>query len=291
MTERLGDIEARLGSVHQLSAVIGAMRGIAAARTMEASKHLDGVRTYASTVALAIGRALALVPDMQDQPSGGQNGQGGQVIIALCAEQGFAGSFSRRVLDHVRAMMQTGTDGRFELLLAGDRGLLSAIEYEITPDWSAPMIASTAQAASLSNRITDALFERIGRGDVQRVFLVHAIPDHAVVSNIVERQLVPFDFSRFAGLATDEPPLLNLSPRRLLSSLVEEYVFAELCEAVVLSYAAENEARMRAMMSAQRNVDETLETLTAAARLQRQEEITNEIGELSASILLTDTAP
>ncbi|GEO86133.1 MULTISPECIES: F0F1 ATP synthase subunit gamma [Alphaproteobacteria] len=285
MTERLSDIEARIGSVHQLSSVIGAMRGIAAARTLEASKHLDGVRAYASTTALAIGSALALVPDIQDQPSGGQTGGGGQVIVALCAEQGFAGSFSHRILEHVSGMMKAETGGATELLLIGDRGLLAAVEFEIVPDWSAPMIASTAQAAGLSNRIMDELYERIGRGGVQRVFLVHASPGAAVVANIVERQLVPFDFSRFASPAGNEPPLLNLAPQRLLASLVEEYVFAELCEAVVLSYAAENEARMRAMVSAQRNVAETLETLTASARRQRQEEITNEICELSAGIL------
>ena len=36
MTERLSDVVARIGSVRQLSSVIGAMRGIAAARAREA---------------------------------------------------------------------------------------------------------------------------------------------------------------------------------------------------------------------------------------------------------------
>lgn len=75
-----------------------------------------------------------------------------------------------------------------------------------------------------------------------------------VASDVVERQLVPFDFSRFATVPGDELPLVDLEPRRLLASLVEEYIFAELREAVVLSYAAENEACMRAMVSAQSNV-------------------------------------
>ena len=35
MTEKLSDVAARIGSVRQLSAVIGAMRGIAAARARE----------------------------------------------------------------------------------------------------------------------------------------------------------------------------------------------------------------------------------------------------------------
>ncbi len=60
--------------------------------------------------------------------------------------------------------------------------------------------------------------------------------------------------SLFPSISADSPPLVDLEPRRLLASLVEEYIFAELREAVVLLYAAENEACMRAMFSAQGNV-------------------------------------
>ena len=61
MTERLSDVMARIGSVRQLSSVIGAMRGIAAARAREARERVEGVRAYARTVGAAIGQALALV--------------------------------------------------------------------------------------------------------------------------------------------------------------------------------------------------------------------------------------
>ena len=64
--------------------------------------------------------------------------------------------------------------------------------------------------------------------------------------------------------------------------LAEEYVFAEVCEALALSFAAENQARIRAMTAAQQHVAEILDLLNARARQLRQEEITNEIIELSA---------
>jgi len=57
-------------------------------------------------------------------------------------------------------------------------------------------------------------------------------------------------------------------------------VFAELCEAVTLSLAAENEARMRAMTAAKTNVSKMLDELVSRSRQLRQEEITNEIVEL-----------
>ena len=53
-----------------------------------------------------------------------------------------------------------------------------------------------------------------------------------------------------------------------------------LCEEVMLSFAAENEARMEAMIAARRNVVRKLDELVASFRRLRQEEITGEIIEL-----------
>lgn len=73
-----------------------------------------------------------------------------------------------------------------------------------------------------------------------------------------------------------------MPPEQLLAELAEEYVYSELCEALMLSYAAENEARMQAMISARTNVERKLNELVGSYRTLRQEEITAEIIELSA---------
>ena len=57
MSERLSDVAIRIQSVRQLSAVVGAMQGIAAARSREARSRLEGVQSYARTIATAIGVA------------------------------------------------------------------------------------------------------------------------------------------------------------------------------------------------------------------------------------------
>ncbi|MGE4304956.1 MAG: F0F1 ATP synthase subunit gamma, partial [Novosphingobium sp.] len=98
MAERLQDIEARIGSVKQLSAVVGAMRGIAAARSREANEQLPGIRAYAGAIGVAIAQALALLPG-QRTPAATGTTTGRHIVIALCAEQGFAGSFDTPVLD------------------------------------------------------------------------------------------------------------------------------------------------------------------------------------------------
>jgi len=281
VSERLADVTQRIRTVHQLSAVISAMRGIAAARAREARAQLDGVRAYARTIADGIGRALAFLPEAERAAP--RPKVGGHLVVALCAEQGFAGAFSAHVLDAAAAARARVKGTAFTLFIVGDRGLMVAQEKHMACDWSAAMIGHPDEAAALAGRIVDALYARLE--GVREVSLLHAVPAEGAVS-VVEKRLVPFDFARFPVAAPAAgrravPPLTSLAPQVLLARLTEEYVFAEITEAVMLSFAAENEARMRAMIAARANVDDTLAALVARSRQLRQEEITGEIVELA----------
>ncbi len=279
MTERLSDVMARIGSVRQLSSVFGAMRGIAAARAREARERVEGVRAYARTVGAAIGQALAFVEGAAGAP---HNGRDGHLVIALCAEQGFAGPFNRRVLDVAERLLKSAEPHPAELLLLGGRGLAAAEERGLKIGWSASMVAHVDEAAALADRVTEQLYARLEQGRATRVSLAHATPAVSGEIHVVERTLAPFDFARFPRARNPSPPLISLPPGALLAQLAEEYVFAELCEALTLSLAAENEARMRAMTAAKSNVSKMLDDLIARSRQLRQEEITNEIIELGA---------
>src|SRR5260370_37938388 len=85
-------------------------------------------------------------------------------------------------------------------------------------------------------------------------------------------------------------PITTLPPEELLAELAEEYVYAELCEEVMLSFAAENEARMEAMIAARSNVARKLDELVASFRRLRQEEITGEIIEVSSGSIAAATS-
>ena len=144
------------------------------------------------------------------------------------------------------------------------------------------MVAHAEEVPALASRITDALYSRLEKGQATQVTVVHAVPVPSASIEIVERALLPFDFARFKVTPRTVPPITTLPPDQLLAELAEEYVYAELCEEVMLSFAAENEARMRAMIAARSNVSRKLDELVGSFRRLRQEEITGEIIELSA---------
>ena len=141
------------------------------------------------------------------------------------------------------------------------------------------MAAHVDEVGALADRVTEQLYVRIGSGRATRVNVIHATPSPGEIE-VVDRALAPFDFARFPRARNAAPPMASLPPQVLLAKLAEEYVFAELCEALTLSLAAENEARMRAMSAAKTNVAKMLDELINRSRQLRQEEITNEIIEL-----------
>jgi F-type H+-transporting ATPase subunit gamma len=275
---KLSEVEGRIGTVHQLESVITAMRGSAAARSHEARSRIAAIQAYAAAVGAAIGEALALAPQPDDSQAPIHERSRGHAVIALCAEQGFAGTFNERVVDAAeKHLTEEGT----ELLVVGNRGKIVAAERGLVVGWSAPMVSHADEVPRLANHISDAIYSRLERNQTRRVTVIHAVPAPSASIAIVERTLLPFDFARFKATPLAIPPLITLPPEQLLADLAEEYVYADLCEEVMLSFAAENEARMRAMIAARANVARTLDELVGSFRRLRQDEITDEIIELS----------
>jgi F-type H+-transporting ATPase subunit gamma len=97
MVERLADVVTQIQNVHQLEAVVTAMRGIAASRAQQARSALAGIETYTEVISGAIRHALNLMPTGGLPPASSRPNRRG--FILFCAEQGFAGAFSERVLE------------------------------------------------------------------------------------------------------------------------------------------------------------------------------------------------
>ena len=277
MSGKLSEVESRIGTVHQLESVITAMRGSAAARSHEAKSRLVAIQAYAAAVGGAIGEALALA-QASGPPVHRHANPAGHSVIALCTEQGFAGSFNERVLEAAgKHLAEQGA----ELLVVGNRGTMVAAERGLAVTWSTPMIAHADEVPRLADHISEAIYSRLEKNQTRRATVVHALPATSGCI-VLERTLLPFDFARFKAKPNAIPPLITLPAEQLLLELAEEYVYAELCEELMLSFAAENEARMRAMIAARSNVARKLDELVGSFRRLRQDEITDEIIELSA---------
>jgi F-type H+-transporting ATPase subunit gamma len=276
MAERLSDLVAQIQNVRQLEAVVTAMRGIAASRAQQARSALAGIEAYTEVVSGAIGQALSLMLPAGPPPASSRRQRRG--LILFCAEQGFAGAFSERVLDGVMGDLEGAA-----VFLVGARGAAVGEERDIRPAWTAPMATHVGAIPGFANRLVDALYERIADGIVAHVDVVFSRSRPGVCIEIERHSLLPIDLSRFTRPVQNQPPLTTLAPWVLLERLASEYVYAQLLEAAMYAFAAENEARMMAMAAAKDNIESKLAGLSQREHQLRQEEITTEIVELATA--------
>ena len=274
MTGRLSDISARVDGIRQLGAVVNAMRGIAAARAQQARSQLVAVESYSATIALAIGRTLPQVPAARSDTAGRSTRP---AVVLFCAEQGFAGAFSERLLDAVRADLSDS-----ELFLVGTRGRAVAAEKGVVAAWNSPIPSNSLGIPKLADRISEALYARIATGEIDRLDAVFSRWQLGHGIRTERCRLFPLDMSGFPRPKDANTPLLNLPSETLLIGLTADYVHAQLCKTALHAFAAENEARMEAMASARSQIERQLSALQATQRTVRQEEITAEIIELVA---------
>ena len=275
MAERLADIVAQIQNVRQLEMVVTAMRGIAASRAQQARSLLAGIRAYTEVISGAISEALSLMPPDASAKVRSRSPRRG--LILFCAEQGFAGAFSERVLDAAARDLEGAI-----IFLAGTRGVAIAEERGIRPTWHAPMVTHIGAISSLANRVADALYEQVADGTIVDVDVVFSRSRPGGAIEIDRRSLLPIDLGRFARPGRNQAPLITLTSRTLLERLASEHVYAQLCEAAMHAFAAENEARMMAMTAAKTNIESKLVGLCRREHQLRQEEITIEIIELAA---------
>ncbi|MCD1595128.1 F0F1 ATP synthase subunit gamma [Thalassospira xiamenensis] len=270
MTERLADVSERIEGIRQLGAVVNAMKGIAAARSRDARKHIKAVDGYASTIANAMRSTLS--PE-EHRPTTKIPANTGKGLLVFCAEQGFAGAFSEHVLEKIAEDLKKAT-----MFLIGTRGLSIARTRGIYPFWSTAMPSHTPGIPKMADNITKAIYGSVEVGKIDSLDVIYSTW-HSGRPEIVRHSLFPIDLTEFASHAS-QPPMMQLPKAALLDSLSADYFHALVCKSCLHAFAAENEARLEAMSAAASQIERELDLFQAKLRQVRQEEITAEIIEL-----------
>lgn len=273
MTERLADVSARIDGIRQLGAVVNAMKGIAAARASGAQAALTAVDSYCATIAAAISDALGPASPAMPTPEHTETGTG---LLVFCAEQGFVGAFSERILDSIKDVASdTG------LFVIGTRGLSIASARGLRVVWSAPMAAHTPGIPKMADTIAKAIYRALGEGRFERVEMIYAA-SQSRHPQIIRQVLAPVDLSDLPPPST-HASLTQLPTDALIHSLSADYLHAQLCKAALYAFWAENAARLEAMSAASGQITRELGIVEEKLRQVRQEAITDEIIELGTA--------
>lgn len=262
------DLAARIAGIRQLGSVVRAMTGIAGARARTARTQIAAVEGYAAVLDAALSQGLVAVTsqsaDLAARPA----------LVVFCAEQGFVGGFSERVLDAVGAI-----PAETDLFLIGSRGVAIAAARGLKPIWSAAMPSRSASLPKFADHVLAAVLEE---SDLRAMSVVNTIWNRG--QSAVERNAL-FPLPAATGPVTQADPLTNLLADSLAAALGLDQLHAGLTRAALHAFVSENEARMAAMSAASRQIDDELGVLEALARRERQEAITAEIIEIASGAM------
>jgi F-type H+-transporting ATPase subunit gamma len=264
--EQLPRLQARIASLHELHALIGALRVLAASHVKEAQGALPGIRGYVNVVEDAIAEGATLLPVI-DAPEIASRSRDAGVLIVVCSEHGFVGAFNERLLDRAAAEREPGQD----LVIVGRRGAILAAERGLAIARSFPMATHVNGVPEVARRVAGHL-AAVSAADI--VYGSYRLNERF---DAERKSILPLDPALLVGSTTRRSPVHHLAPDALLQRLASEYLFAEVTRAVMESLASENGARLRVMESANRNIGDKLDDLRRQEQTLRQEAITEEL--------------
>ena len=136
-----------------------------------------------------------------------------------------------------------------------------------------------------AREISALLLDGYDRGDLQRIFVVYTDMESGTSFQARSTRLLPFHRSHFASpgeKAVTEPFEFLPDTKAVLNNMMQSYVSGFLYSALIDSFCCEQDARMTAMDSANRNAEKLLGELSLQYNRVRQAAITREITEISA---------
>ena len=133
--------------------------------------------------------------------------------------------------------------------------------------------------------------------DVNSIYLFYNRPISGAAYRPTMVRLLPIDVERLRSIETKtwpshSLPVFTMDRRRLLAALIRQHLFVLLFRAFAESAASENAARLAAMQSAERNIEDRLAELNQQYHGLRQNSITSELLDIVSGFeVLTTSAP
>lgn len=273
----LEDIKRQIKTAGDLLSVVKTMKSLASVNIRQyegAVRALDGYSRAVGLAWLALFRAGGVRLAGSSGPA---------VVLVIGSDQGMAGPFNDVVLQKAFEEEPNFRDGAEVIYWAsGERALAGVVDAGRDMAMHFPLPGSLAGIDAAVLRIIEAVEKWQREQGVTRYHVVSNRPSGKTAYRPEARKLLPLD-QEWAGQFEHRSwparniPMLGLSREDFFRRLFGQYLYVELYQAYCHSLAGENAARLAAMQSAEKNIDELRERLVAEYRQERQTEITSEL--------------
>ena len=281
------EIKTRIQGIQETQKITNAMYLIASTKLRKARQELENTRPYFTALSSEIKRIFRTANDIDSHyffPVGDDTPREGTYgCLVITADKGLAGSYNQNAIRKAQELLEQHPDTK--LFVVGEYGRRFFAQRNIPIERS---FLYTAQNPTMARarEIGAQLVEGFDRGELASIFVVYTDMANAMSFEARSVRLLPFHRSYFGPRegerAVKEPFEFFPDARTLLDSVIPSYVSGYIYSALINSFCCEQNARMTAMDSANKNAEELLGDLSLRYNRVRQAAITQEITEISA---------
>ena len=281
------ELKNRMMSVRDTQKITNAMYLIASTKLRKAKSELDLTRPYFNAVQAEIKRIFRIDADIENRyfypPSGEHELPGSYGYLVITADKGLAGAYNHNVIKEAERLMWEHDDPK--LFVVGEFGRHYFMSHNVPIEKS---FLYTAQNPTVhrAREISAILLDFFDRGELSKLFIIYTDMKGAINYNVTSSRLLPFHRAQFITKKKEEPIKREFtffpSIEKVLDNLVPSYLTGYIYSALIDSFCSEQNARMNAMDSANRNAQKLLDDLSVKYNHVRQSAITQEITEISS---------
>ena len=281
------ELKNRMMSVRDTQKITNAMYLIASTKLRKAKSELDLTRPYFNAVQAEIKRIFRIDADIENRyfypPSGEHELPGSYGYLVITADKGLAGAYNHNVIKEAERLMQEHDDPK--LFVVGEFGRHYFMSHNVPIEKS---FLYTAQNPTVhrAREISAILLDLFDRGEMTKLFIIYTDMKGAIDYNVTSSRLLPFHRAQFITKKKEEPIKREFtffpSIEKVLDNIVPSYITGYIYSALIDSFCSEQNARMNAMDSANRNAQKLLDDLSVKYNHVRQSAITQEITEISS---------
>lgn len=292
------EIKGHIQSVRDTQKITNAMYLISSNKLRKIKKELDKTKPYFEEVALSIRRIFKSAKHVKSiyfYPEGKTYEiEGTYGYLVITADKGLAGAYNQNVIKEATKLMTKKHDKL--LFVVGEYGRRYFTQKNIPIEKT---FLYTAQNPTLSRarEISNLLLDLYEDKKLSKIYIIFTDYETGMESKVKTLRLLPFNRSDFKLSKTEREEELKSSrnfvwpegeiefhpnAQEALNNMISSYVTGIVYGALVDSFCSEQNARMNAMESANRNAEELIGNLTIEYNHTRQAAITQEITEVSA---------
>ena len=280
-----------INSIEDLQSVVRTMKALAMVNLRQYEKARLSLTDYNHTIELGLqallqhrhfsDSPLAQIPLATSQPKRSAVG-----VIIFGSDHGLCGQFNEQIVNYTfQELRQLQIPLENCQWLAIGARLIPYLDQQPIQDQFALPSSLSGIPQLLQNLLTAIekwCFSPMKHAPIRQILLFY---NRAISSSAYKPSnlsLLPLDRQWLRELEerpsqSNSIPMISGDWESLFSAVIRQYLFASLYQSTVESFASENAARLSAMQTAEKNIEERLLDLHGDYRQQRQNSITEEL--------------